>query len=272
MGSALLGVLLGMVLLVASILHMTTKRAIFWDVAGIMIVFGGTLSAALITFSLKEVISIGKICWIVLLKNVDNAPALVTEIITLARETRGDVRALQGSLDKLSDPFLKDGVQLIIDRHDLYKIETILRDRIRVQQERDESTANILRTLAKYPPALGIVGTVIGLIALLQELGGSVSAENLGPAMAVGLVATLYGLVLTNFILTPMGENMALKSYKEIRKRQIILTAILALKSGESALYIQEALNSFLPPAQRVDVLGVSGGGQGSAQGQGRAS
>lgn len=276
MGSAVFGFLVAFGVVFGAIIHvlggtrtLSTEGLMFIDWGGAVIVFGGTLAAAFITFSAREVFSIGRICIAVLRKNVDDAPELVRRFIVLVRETRGDPRAIEQVLGSVDDPFLRDALQLMVDRHDVVKIDQILRERIRAQQERDESTANILRTLAKYPPALGIVGTVVGLIALLTKLGNGLEAENLGPAMAVGLVATLYGLALTNFVLTPMSENLALKSVKETTKRQIVLTGIVALKNGESALFIQEALNSYLAPSKRVDVLGV--GGQSNGRG-GRAA
>lgn len=260
MGSAIFGILIALAIVIGSIIETTEKKSIFLDPVGILIVVGGTISAAIITFPFKDVLSILKISWAVFTKDVNDAPQLVQSIIELARDTRGDVRALQSSLDSIKDPFLKDAVGLIVDRHEVDKIEMILRDRIRAHQERNESNANMLRTLAKYPPALGIVGTVLGLIAMLQGLGGKLSQGNLGPAMAVGLVATFYGLILTNFVLTPMSENLALKSYKDIHKRMIVLQGVLLIKNAESPLVIQEALNSHLTVSNRVDVLGVNGG------------
>lgn len=274
MGSAVFGFLIAIIVIMGSVIHvlggtstLTTQGLIFIDWGGALIVGGGTIAAAFITFSAREVFSIGRICVAVLRKNVDDAPALTKQVILIARETRGDPKAVEGVLSRVSEPFLRDALQLLVDRHDAYKIEQILKERIRAQQERDESTAGILRTLAKYPPALGIVGTVVGLIALLTKLGNGFEAENLGPAMAVGLVATFYGLALTNFVFTPMGENLSLKSVKDIRKRQIVLAGVMAMKNGESVLFVQESLNSYLAVSDRVDVLGVSG-----QQGKGRAA
>lgn len=263
MGSAIFGLLLGFGIAIASVFHLANNKAIFLDPMGILIVVGCTFAAAFITFPAKKVIELSKIMILVLRKQTDEAPALVKEIIELARETGAERSALQSSLPRIHDPFFKEGVGLIVDRFDADRIEVILRDRIRVAHELHESHANMLKTLGKYPPAFGLVGTVIGLVALLEGMGGEGGAKNLGPAMAVGLVATLYGLIVANLVFVPMGENLAYKSTFDMRKRRIAMVAVMLLKANETPLVIQETLNSMLRIHERVDVLGVGGGNTG---------
>jgi chemotaxis protein MotA len=191
--------------------------------------------------------------------SVDHGRDVAIEIISLARDTRGEPREIQNAMGKLQNAFLKDGVSLLVDRIDPTRIESILKDRIKVKQESDETTANMWRTLAKYPPSLGIIGTVLGLIALMLQLGSAGGAAKMGPAMAIGLVATLYGLTLTNFFLQPIGDNISLRSYREVRRRQMVLLGVVLLAQGETAIVVQEAVNSLLPTKERVDVLGIGG-------------
>ncbi len=103
-----------------------------------------------------------------------------------------------------------------------------------------------------------MIGTVIGLVALLQGLGGTMGAANLGPAMAVGLITTLYGLVISNLFFVPMSENLALKSAVDMKKRKLVMQAIALISMGEQAPIIQESLNSMTKPEQRKDVLGIN--------------
>lgn len=246
-------------IVVGSVFHVNTQYAIFLDIVGILLVVGGTITVAFITFNAKDVFSLVSISIAVMRQNMDDAPKLAEEIITLARDTKGDLAALQAKATSIRDPFFRDGINLIIDRLDAADIESILRDRIRIKQESDESSANMLKTLAKYPPSFGIVGTVLGLISIMQQLGGNLSAaQKIGPAMAIGLVATFYGLVLTNFVLQPLSENLAVKSYKDVRKRQMALLGVMLIKAGRPALVVQESVNSLLAVSKRVDVLGTS--------------
>lgn len=258
MGSYFLGLLLAIAVTLGPIFLFAENKMIFYSGEGLVIVVGGTMAAALVTFPLKKVLQLIKIVFAVLRKEVEDAPVLVTEIVNVAKETGGDPRALQQLASRIRDPFFRDGVLLIVDRIDEQDLEVILRDRIRVKQELDESNANMLKTLGKYPPAFGLLATVIALVTLLDGMGsGQIGIAKLGPSMAVGLVGTMYGIILANFFFIPMSENLLLKSILELRKRQIGLVGVMLLKAGKSPIVVQETLNSMLEVAKRVDVLGI---------------
>jgi len=257
MRSTLIALLMSIILVVASAAHVNDQYGIFWDPVGIALVLGGTVVVAFITFPAKEVFGLLKASAAVMRMPVDHGRDLAVEIISLARDTRGEAAELQGAMGLLKNAFLREGVSLLVDRIDPGRIEAILKDRIKIKQESDETAANMWRTLAKYPPSFGIIGTVLGLIALMLQLGSVGAPEKMGPAMAIGLVATLYGLVLTNFFLQPIGDNITLRSYREIRRRQMVLLGIVLLAQGEKAVVVQEAVNSLLPVDEHVDVLGI---------------
>lgn len=260
--STFLSLVVSLAMIVVAAAHVNKSYGIFWDPVGILIVVGGTVGVACITFGPKQLWSLVKTAFAVLRQTTDDAPEVAKEVVRLSRDTRGELSELNAKLNSIRFPFLRDGIGLIVEKAEYQEIESILKDRIRVKQESDESTANMLRTLAKYPPSFGIIGTVLGLIALMLQLGTEGGAERMGPAMAIGLVATLYGLVLTNFVLQPLSENLALKSIQDIRKRQIALLGVLLLKSQKRAPIVQEAVNSLLPVSRRIDELGLGGGAQ----------
>lgn len=264
MMSTLLSLVVSLAMVIYAAAHVNSSYGIFWDPVGILIVMGGTLGVASITFGPRQVFILVRTAFAVLKQKSDDAPEVAKEVVRLARDTRGEPAELRDKVAAIQFPFLRDGIGLIVDKADYQEIESILKDRIRVKQESDESTANMLRTLAKYPPSFGIIGTVLGLIALMLQLGTEGGAERMGPAMAVGLVATLYGLVLTNFILQPLSENLALKSIQDIRKRQIALLGVLLLKAQKRAPIVQEAVNSLLPVSKRIDELGLNARQSGS--------
>lgn len=269
MVSMIFSLLFCLALVIGSAAHVSKVYSIFLDPVGAVLVVGGTLGVALLTFGPKQALSLLRTSIAVANQKTDDAPEVAKEIVQLAKDTHADVQALSERVGRVRNLFLRDGIQLICDKVEYQKIENIMRDRIKVKQETDESTANMLRTLAKYPPSFGIIGTVLGLISMMMELGKEGGADRLGPSMAVGLVATLYGLVFTNFVLQPLSENLALKSIQDLRKRQIALLGVLLLKTGERAAIVQEAVNSMLPVKQRVDVLGLE---RANAARQGRAA
>jgi chemotaxis protein MotA len=109
--------------------------------------------------------------------------------------------------------------------------------------------------MAKYPPAFGMIGTVVGLIALMASIGGNIDMSSIGTYMAVALTTTLYGLALSNFIFKPIADNMEMGSSRSLRARQMILESMILVKHRASLLVIQDTLNSFLPITENIDIM-----------------
>jgi len=256
MGTSILGLLLAVAIVLGSIFEVAKNRLIFLSLEGLLIVLGGTLAAALITFPFKKILSLLRVVVSVFKKEMDMGPQIVKEIVSLAQSTRGDRGLLLQSITSIKNPFLKEAVELIVEKMAPERIETILKDRIRIQYENDENNSSMLKNLGKYPPAFGLLATVIALVSLLERLGNDVGGSmNLGPSMAVGLVGTMYGIVMANFVFGPMSENLLLKSFNELRNRQIVLVGVMLLKAEESPRVIQESLNSLLDVAARVNMI-----------------
>lgn len=257
MASYGVGFLISVLVVLAPIFVMANNRAIYLSLEALVIVIGGTVGIALSAFPFKRLVHTIKSTVTILRREVDDGPVIVREIIELAQKTKGERIALQREIENIKYPFLKDGVQLIVDRIE-HKLEDILVDRIRTRQENGQSIVNIMRTLGKFPPALGLLATVLSLVTLLEGLGGSKTGmSSLGPSMAVGLVGTLYGIVLANLVFSPIAENLAIKSSMDTRNRQLTMLGVLLLKAQESPLVVQESLNAMLEISQRVDVLGL---------------
>lgn len=257
MASYFIGFIISTLVVIVPILVMANNRAIYISLEGFVIIIGGTIGIAVSAFPFKRLVRTLKAVVTIIKNESDDGPVIVREIIELAQKTKGDRINLQKEVDSIKYPFLKDGVQLIIDRID-HKLEDILVDRIRTRQENGQSIINIVKTLGKFPPALGLLATVLSLITLLEGLGGSKAGmSSLGPSMAVGLVGTLYGIVLANLVFSPIAENLAVKCAIDTRNRQITMIGILLLRDQESALVVQESLNAILEFSQRVDVLGL---------------
>jgi chemotaxis protein MotA len=257
MASYAIGFLISTLVVIVPILVMANNRAIYISLEGFVIVIGGTIGIAVSAFPFKKLIHTLNAVFTIIKNEVDDGPVVAREIIELAQKTKGERASLQREVESIRYPFLKDGVQLIIDRID-HKLEDILVDRIRTRQENGQSVINIVKTLGKFPPALGLLATVLSLVTLLEGLGGSKAGmSSLGPSMAVGLVGTLYGIVLANLVFMPMAENLAVKSSLDTRNRQITMVGLILLRDQESAIVVQESLNAMLEIHQRVDALGI---------------
>ena len=168
MKSTIVGILEALGIIIFGASNATNRYGIFLDVLAILIVIGGTFTVAFITFPASEVFKIIRICWTVLQRKNESGNIVAKEIVGIAKSSRGEISALQQKMNSIKHPFLKDAIGLIVDRIDANEMESILNDRIRVKQELDASASNMLRTLAKYPPSLGIIGTVLGLIGVID--------------------------------------------------------------------------------------------------------
>lgn len=264
MNSVVIGLISGLVIAVGSIFFLSKDPSIFVDWIGLAIVIGGTASAATVTFSFKELKILIATAISVLRKPLDDSPELLTSIITLAQDCYGNNAALGNALPNIKYSFLREALELVVNQTDPARMQAILSDKIESSRKEAALRIKMLKTLGKYPPAFGMVGTVIGLIAVLQELGGSLQAKDLGPAMAVGLTTTLYGLLLSNQIIIPMSEKLELSSEIDLKKRELVCLAAEMFRNSEPPVLMQEALNALLPTTQRRDVLGL-GTGQGRA-------
>lgn len=239
--------------------HVTNWKVFTDDIPGVLLIVGSTIAIAYIGNTAEESKRIWGAVFQAFKRRQDKKQDIVTEIVTVAKVTNGEVRLLEQQMSSIQNPFFKEGVGLILDRFKPDQIESIMTDRIESHRQWLAKKTVGLKGLAKYPPAFGIVACVISLIAVMQKLGGDLKPGELGPAMAVGLVGTLIGLLTANFIIMPLGENAEARDKAELREREVILEGVLLLANKEAPLFVQEKLNSYLKEEQRVDVLGVNG-------------
>jgi chemotaxis protein MotA len=256
----LTGFFLGLITVIITVFEATNGgkgMGVFFHIQGIVLVFGGTLTTLFTVYPLKLALETFKATFGVFRKDIIPNRVVVEQVVKLAAETSGDLRAMEASLPKIEHLFLRDAAQMLVDRLEYEHVEFILKERLKQHKSDYDRITNTVRGLAKYPPAFGMVGTLAGLVAMMKGLGSSVGAGNLGGAMAIGLTATFYGVAFANLLLLPLGDNMAYKSDLEMQNRRIIVKGILLMKEGRSAMLIQEYLNAMLKFSERIDVLGI---------------
>lgn len=151
---------------------------------------------------------------------------------------------------------LKDGAELISLGLNGEKIQMILQERVHQATERKNRVANTLKSLAKYPPAFGLAGTVLGLVSLMRSVSAGATAKDTAVEMAIALVATMYGILTANLVVNPAGESVAKDAIEEMKEAEIAVQAVLLAVNRTSILESQEMLNSFVLPQDRVNVLG----------------
>lgn len=244
------GLLLALSMMAASVALGGGNITSFWDTASVLMVLGGTLGATMMCYPLKTVLKMPR----VMLKSLFNTPPdpaeLIRQLVGLAEIARRDgMLALEKRLGQIRHPFIKLGIELAIDGTRPEMLEEVLRTEIETMTLRHKEGKGLIDQVGKYAPAFGMIGTLLGLIMMLGNLSDPAS---IGSGMAVALVTTLYGILLSNGSFLPMSEKLAFLSRQEIMACEIVLRGIVAIQSGEHPRLIEQKLNTFLPPGARV--------------------
>jgi chemotaxis protein MotA len=164
--------------------------------------------------------------------------------------------SIEHGVPELTARILREGSELIQLGLSTERIEVILNERVFQAGRRMRRVGTAVRNLAKYPPAFGLMGTVLGLVNLMRGISTGLTAQQTGLEMAVALVATMYGLLIANFIVNPAGEMIMKKAHEDEESAEIALQAVILAADKTSALEAQEILNSYVDVRHRIDVVG----------------
>lgn len=246
--ATLIGIVSAFALVIASIM-MGSGLGLFIDVPSVMIVMGGTLGATMIHYPLKDVLGVFRVVKNVFLSKVWSMQELIDRFVEFSKKSRRDgLLALERDLWGLNDNFLARGLQLAVDGMEPDSIREILETEIDCQQERHRLGAEILSTMATFFPAMGMIGTLIGLIQMLKTME---DPGTIGPAMALALVTTFYGALGANLICLPMAGKLRKRSQEETMIKEMVIAGIVAIVNGENPRIVEQKLHAFLPPHLR---------------------
>lgn len=229
----------------------------FIDIPSVLITFGGAFFAVMASYTMKDYIAGLKSFLLVFKSPVQNVPEMITKIIDLSNVARKEgLLSLEEVASELDDEFLKKGILLIVDGTDPELVRAILETELVSTEERHKTKINFWQDLGAMGPAWGMIGTLIGLILMLQKMS---DASAIGPAMSVALVTTFYGSVLANWICTPVSSKLKAYNAGEIMMKEIMIEGLLSIQAGENPRVIEEKLKSFLAPAERMSAAEEGG-------------
>lgn len=223
----------------------------FFDVPSIFITFGGALCCVLIMApDLKGYIENLKSFTLILKKVPSNEEETIRTIIELSNIARKEgLLALEEAANNIEDEFLKKGILLIVDGTDPELVRSIMETELNCIEDRHASKISFWDNLAAMGPAWGMIGTLIGLINMLQKMD---DPKMIGPNMAVALVTTFYGSVLANWVCIPISTKLKANNAQEIQIKEVMVEGLLSIQAGENPRVIEEKLKSFLSPARRA--------------------
>jgi len=211
-----------------------------------LLVFGGTLGATLIGMSKKEIKTLGAKTRKAFSNKEPKYKELIDTLVGFATVSRRDgVLALENSIESINDEFLKKGLQLVVDGVDTDRLRHTLETDMASLKAWYKEGQEFYKQMGGFSPTLGIIGTVLGLIAMLAELE---NAEAMGPAIASAFIATMYGISAANLVYLPIGNKLKTVETKDLHEKKIILEGLMCIQDGVSPRMVEQTLLSFLYP------------------------
>jgi len=239
--------LLGALGLIVVTMLMSGDLSMFINAPSFVIVFGGTVFAVMAKYGLGQFLGFVKIAGKGFSNKIPDATELIDEIVELADTARkGGLLSLEGK--EVSSDFLQKGIQLLVDGHDPDVVKSLLGKEKTEAESRHAIGADIFLNMSSMAPAMGMIGTLIGLVAMLANMS---DPKSIGPAMAVALLTTLYGAVLANGFCEPMSDKLKLRAKEEAMIKSLVIDALLAIQNGQNPRVIDSMLRNYLHEGKR---------------------
>ncbi len=225
------------------------KLGIYVDVPSVILVVMGTSAILFICTPArycKKLISVGMKAFFTKPLPIDT---LITDMVKYAEIARRDgILSLEATCREIKDPFVVQGIQMAVDGTDPELIEQVLLNDLETLVERHEIGKGMFDAITKYAPAMGMIGTLVGLVAMLADLSDPAA---IGAGLAVALLTTLYGAMIANALTGPIADRLARRSSEEVLYKTIIVKGVMSIQSGDNPRVVEQKLRTFLPPSQR---------------------
>lgn len=223
--------------------------SLFINIPSLMIVVGGTLGATMINYPLKDVLGAISVVKKAFFSNNSAADEIVRQFVELGGKARREgILALEADVKNVDDDFLGKALQLSVDGLEPQAIETIMDTEVEFLRERHQLGAEIFSTMGMFAPALGMIGTLIGLVQMLQSMN---DPSSIGPAMAVALLTTFYGSILANLMCMPVAGKLRARSKEETLVKEMVIQGVISLTKGENPRILEQKMLAFIPPKER---------------------
>jgi len=247
--SSVVGLILAFGLIIGSMMMGSAPMTAFLDVPSALVVVGGAMAATMMCFPLPNILNMPAIMLKVLLNKPSDVKGVIEQLVSLAETARRDgLLALESRMEEVSNAFVKLGIQMAVDGTRPEIIEDIMRTEVDAIATRHQTGKGIMDQLGRFAPAFGMIGTLMGLIMMLSNMS---DPSSIGAGMAIALITTLYGAIVSNAIFMPFAEKLSYINKAELNAMEIIIRGVMAIQSGENPRVIEQKLLTFLPPKQR---------------------
>lgn len=257
------GIILGFGLFLLAIVTRTDNYLMFLNLPGFLMVIGGTFAAGMISFRGRYVTKALKDLLGILIPQNINPESLYHEVGLIiewgVRNQKGGIREMENAIEKssFSDPFLTYGTKLLLSDYKNDELRGMLKNALETTFERDMVQSYVLKTMGNYAPAFGMIGTLVGMIIMLDNLGGD--PGQIGQGLAIALITTLYGLLISQLIFKPAAEKVKEKNEIMRYRNVMMMEGLILLADNQFSTAIQDKMNSFLDPAYHFEIAERNG-------------
>jgi chemotaxis protein MotA len=217
-----------------------------------ILVIGGMLCAVMIHFSLPQFLGIFALVKKTFLVKIPMPSEIIQQMVNFAAVSRRDgALALEEQMRKVDNKFLAKGLQLLVDGQTEESVRDMMSIEVQYIEERHSLGKKILEFMGAAAPAFGMIGTLIGLVQMLQNLS---SPDQIGEGMAIALLTTFYGAVLANLLFIPLAGKLGVYSKAEVLAMEMTMEGVCAISRGENPMVVREKMQSFVSPSKREEV------------------
>ncbi|MEW6082087.1 MAG: MotA/TolQ/ExbB proton channel family protein [Bacillota bacterium] len=250
--ATILGIVSGLGLLFWALI-MGGSVTIFFHLPSLLITMGGTFAATLINYPLGQAIGVLRVLKNAFMGKGRKPEDLIADMVNLAQKARREgLLALEDDAEEMRDPFLKRGIELLVDGTDSELVRGILETELSFVEDRHKRGQSLFETMGALAPAFGMIGTLIGLIQMLRNLQ---DPDSVGPGMATALITTFYGALAANLIFIPIAGKLKVKTSEEVFQKELTIEGILSIQAGDNPRIVEQKLKAFLSPTQRDRVV-----------------
>lgn len=258
--ASLIGIIMCFVMLVYGIISNHADMMTYLNFPSAIITFGGAIFATMLSYSMQDFLNGMKSIGLIFKASKMNTSEMIKSIIDLSNVARKEgLLSLEEAAADLDEPFLKKGILLIVDGTDPDLVRGIMETELVSIEARHKTVISFWEALAAMGPAWGMIGTLVGLVNMLNNMS---DPSSIGGDMAVALITTLYGSVLANWLCTPVAGKLKAQNAQEMQLKEIMVEGLLSIQAGENPRVIEEKLKSFLAPKDRVTEGGDEAGGE----------
>jgi chemotaxis protein MotA len=245
-----IGIVLCLVaMMVADVLDGGSPAA-FLNPSAILLIFGATFGATIASTSVKQFMTMPKLLGMSMKPRVSDITTIREMLIKFAERARREgLLALESDVEGIKDPFIRHGLQMVIDGLEPDTVEDILMIEIESMQARHMKGIDMFAKMGGYSPTFGVLGTVMGLVSVLSNLA---DPSGLGESIATAFIATLFGVGAANILWLPVSANLKGKDQAEVAERRLALAAILAIQAGDNPRIVSQKLQAYAGPAAEV--------------------